>query len=315
MAKRLDSRYFDLQGHRGARGLLPENTLIGFAAAMEMGVTTLELDTAISQDGVVVVAHDRRLNSDITRDANGNWLCAATPTVRSLSLARIKTFDVGRIDPESSYHRRFPDQQGSDGVPMPTLAEVFDMVAQGSNTSIRFNIETKLSPLHPNEAAEPTEFVGALLTTIRAAKLIDRVTIQSFDWRTLRIARNLEPNVAVSYLSTEQSPGDTIKKQGESPWTDGVCFADHGSVPRMIAAAVHVHSTNTVGTIWSPHFADLSDSLIDAAHDLGISVLPWTLNEPQEIADAISMGVDGLITDYPDRARQVMAQLGLPLPG
>ncbi len=284
-----------------------------FSKAMEIGVTTLELDTAVTRDGVVVVAHDRRLNPDITRDKYGAWLCAPTRTVHSLSLAEIKEFDIGRIDPVSDYHKRFPGQHGSDGLAMPTLEEVFSLVQRSKNTSLRFNIETKLSPLHPDEAPEPLEFVGALLDTIRSARLVNRVTIQSFDWRALRHARTLEPEISVSYLSTQQSPGATINADKDSPWTDGVHFSVHGSVPRMIAAATSSYSSNTENIIWSPHLSDITEALLEEAHALGISVLPWTVNEPDELAHAIALGVDGLITDYPDRARTVMTRLQIPL--
>jgi glycerophosphoryl diester phosphodiesterase len=197
---------FDLQGHRGARGLAPENTLPAFALAMELGVTTLELDTAVTSDGAVVVAHDRRLNPDITRDSNGNWIAVPTRTVHSLRLSELKEFDVGRINPASNYANRFPEQRGMDGVSMPTLSEVFKLVRLRNNTTIRFNIETKLSPSHPEEAPEPVEFIDILLDTIRAAQMLHRVTIQSFDWRALHIARRLEPEISVSYLTTQQSP-------------------------------------------------------------------------------------------------------------
>lgn len=285
-----------------------------FAKAMEIGVTTLELDTAVTRDGVVVVAHDRRLNPDITRDNEGAWLRAPTRTVRSLRLSEIKEFDVGRINPASDYHKRFPDQLGSDALPMPTLEEVFAMVHRSNNTSLRFNIETKLSPLYPDEAPGPLEFASSVLDAIRAAGLVPRATIQSFDWRTLRHSRILEPEISVSYLSTQQSPGATIDADNVSPWTDGLLSSDHGSVPRMIAAAVGNFSSSAKGIIWSPHFADITEALIEEAHALQISVLPWTLNEPEAIARVIDLGVDGLITDYPDRARAVMTRLGIPLP-
>ena len=314
MTSPLKNKRFDLQGHRGARGLAPENTLPAFAMAMELGVTTLELDTAVTSDGVVVVAHDRRLNPDITRDRNGNWIAVPTRTVHSLRLSELKEFDVGRINPASNYANRFPDQKGMDGVSMPTLSEVFKLVHLCNNTTIRFNIETKLSPSHPEETPEPVEFIDILLDTIRAAQMLQRVTIQSFDWRALHIARQLEPEISVSYLTTQQSPGATIVPGQDSPWTDGIQHSLHGSVPRMIAAASRAFGTNPDGIIWSPHFSDIDGFLIDEAHALSITVLPWTLNGTEEFERAIHLGVDGLITDYPDRARSVLGRLGITLP-
>jgi len=315
MAKRLNPRVFDLQGHRGARGLAPENTLPAFAMAMEIGVSTLELDTAVTRDGVVVVAHDRRLNPEITRDKYGKWLAAPTATVHSLNFAELRELDVGRIDPQSGYYRRFADQQGMDGVSMPALAEVFELVRRCGNTRVRFNIETKLSPLFPNEAPQPEEFVKALLAIAAAAGVTDRVTVQSFDWRVLRLVLRFAPQVTVSYLTTQQTPGATLLPDAESRWTDGIGYSMHGSVPRMIAAAVAAASiASPAGIIWSPHYADLSEAAIEEAHALNIAVVPWTLNDPEEIARAILMGADGLISDYPDRARTVMARMGIELP-
>ena len=283
--------------------------------AMKIGVSTLELDTAVTRDGVVVVAHDRRLNPDITRGSDGKWLCPPTATVRSLSLADIRLLDVGRIDPDSGYFRRFPEQWGMDDVPMPTLAEVFDLARRSGNSLVRFNIETKLSPLFPGETPQPEEFVAALLACIAAADAMARVTIQSFDWRVLRLVSTQAPAVALSYLTTQQGSQATISSDSFSPWTDGIDFSRHGSVPRMIASAIAtMPATSRQAVIWSPDFADLSDAAIEEAHGLDIAVIPWTLNGPGQIARAITMGVDGLISDYPDRARAVMAQMGMELP-
>ncbi len=315
MAMRLNPGLFDLQGHRGTRGLAPENTLPAFARAMKIGVSTLELDTALTSDGVVVVAHDRRLNPEITRGSDGKWLVAPTATVRSLSYAQLQTLDVGRIDPKSEYCRRFAKQQGMDGVHMPALSEVFDLVRRSGNSQLRFNIETKLSPLFPDEAPQPAEFVGALLSCIDAAGVMERVTIQSFDWRVLRLVRAQAPAVPISYLSAQQGSQATVTSSGASPWTDGISLSKHGSVPRMIAVAAMTTPDDSLQKIlWSPHFADLSEHLVIEAHAMNIAVLPWTLNEPEEIARAIMMGVDGLISDYPDRARDTMARMGLELP-
>jgi len=326
---RLDPARFDLQGHRGARGLAPENTLLAFAKALTIGVTTLELDTAVTSDGIVVVAHDRRLNPDITRDAQGHWLTAVTPTVCSLSFEELKQFDVGRIDPRSPYFKRFPDQQGRDRIPMPSLAQVFELVSRSGNKRVRFNIETKLSPLCPDETPAPQDFVKALLDTIMRAGFLSRVTIQSFDWRTLRLARQQQADCPISFLSVQQAPHATIKSNSNAAWTDAIRLLDHHSVPRMIMAAIRgtfdrestavptsrmTPSASTAGVIWSPHYNDLDEKALDEAHQLGIAVIPWTLNDPADIAHAIDLGVDGLITDYPDRAREVMAQKQLELP-
>jgi glycerophosphoryl diester phosphodiesterase len=299
---------FDLQGHRGARGLAPENTLPGFAAALAVGVSTLELDVGVTSDGVVVIAHDRRLNPDITRDAAGGWLEAPAPAVHSLTYAEIQRYDVGRIRPGTEYARRYPEQKPVDGARMPRLADLFALVGRSGNSTLRFNIETKLSPLAPDETLAPEPFAAALLDVVRAAGMESRVTVQSFDWRTLLAARRLAPGVATSCLTAQQRWMNNIlaDRPGGSAWVAGFQFRDHGSVPRMVKAA-------GCGT-WSPFFGEIDAASVAEAHALGLKVLPWTVNEPGQIGRMLDLGADGLITDRPDLARRVMAERGMTLP-
>ena len=151
-----DKADFDLQGHRGARGLAPENTLAGFARALALGVTTLELDCGVTKDGVVVVSHDRALNPDHTRDAGGGFLAAAGPLIRELSFAELQKYDVGRIRPGSAYAVTFSGQQPVDGERIPRLSDVYALVAKSGNAAVRFNVETKISPAALEPAGVPT---------------------------------------------------------------------------------------------------------------------------------------------------------------
>ena len=299
---------FDLQGHRGARGLAPENTLAAFSEALALGVTTLELDVGISRDGVLVVSHDRYLNADITRDAQGEFLATRGPVIASLPLAELQRYDVGRIKPGSAYARVFAEQRGRDGERIPTLAAVFDLAAKrGAN--VRFNIETKVSPLAADETLPPEPFVRALIAAIRRAKLADRVTIQSFDWRTLQIAQRQAPEIATVYLSNEQGAGDTVRRAATngSPWLAGLSLAEHGgSLPRLVRAAG--------GRIWSPNFRDLTLQQVEEAHTLGLSVIAWTVNDMNDAARLLDWGVDGIISDYPDRLRALLKSRGMALP-
>jgi glycerophosphoryl diester phosphodiesterase len=299
---------FDLQGHRGARGLAPENTLPAFAAAMSLGVSTLELDTSITKDGVVVVSHDARLNPDITRGPDGRWLNPPTRAVRDLTLDDLGHYDVGRIKPGSEYSYSFPDQRRMDGVRMPTLAQVFQLARSAGNAEVRFNIEIKTSPEKPADALAPDAFAKALLATIAREGMSSRVIIQSFDWRALKAVQALSPAIPTSYLSAQQRFLDNIAaaKADGSAWTAGVQFRDHGSIPKMVKAAG--------GAIWSPFYAELSADLVKEAHALGLKVLPWTVNKTEDMARLIDWGVDGLITDRPDFLRDVMAEKKLPLP-
>jgi glycerophosphoryl diester phosphodiesterase len=297
---------FDLQGHRGARGLLPENTLPAFEKAIELGVSTLELDVGVSKDGIVVISHDRALNSEITRDASGSYITAPL-LVNRLTMAELKTYDVGRINPESAYAKRFPDQQAIDGTRMPALSTLFKRVDTLGNKKIRFNIETKISPEKMNDTISAAKFARKLLDLVRTHGLASRVTIQSFDWRTLQIIQELQKGhtkrVQTSCLTAQQSWGNITLGADKKPrWTGSVSAADHADLPSMVKAAGC--------DIWSPYFADITPALVKKSHELGLKVLPWTTNTEAEMTAVIEAGADGLITDYPDRALPLLKRLG-----
>lgn len=292
----------DLQGHRGARGLLPENTLPAFARALELGMTTLELDCGITRDGVVVVSHDPVLNPDFTRDAAGRWLEGASPAIRSLDYAELARYDVGRIRPGNAYARRFARQQPLDGTRIPRLAEVFALARDAGNERVRFNIETKLSPLKPQETAVPEVFVAALLDAIRAAGMTGRVTIQSFDWCTLQLVQKAAPEIPTVYLTAQGTAPHTIPVEAAaSPWTAGFDPRHFGgSLPRTIKAAG--------GSVWSPHHGNLTLSALREAQALGLKVVVWTVNDAADMRRLIDWGVDGIISDYPDILRDTAAE-------
>ena len=260
----------DVQGHRGARGHLPENTLPAFQLALEMGVTTLELDTGVTRDGVVVVHHDRRLNPDVARGPDGKWVTAPAPTIYSLTYAELQRYDVGRIRPGSEYAGRFPHQKPLDGTRIPRLADLFAMAGK---TQVRFNIETKLLPTHADETVGPEAFARALITEFRKAGLERRATIQSFDYRTLKVVEREAPEIETVYLT---EAGD--------------------SVAQAVKAAG--------AKIWSPDFRALTKDTVEEAHRLGLRIVVWTVNEPSDIARMIEWRLDGVISDYPERVLQ-----------
>lgn len=294
---------FDLQGHRGARGLAPENTLAAFERALEIGVTTLETDVHLSADGILVLSHDPRINADLARDAQGAWLASPGPLLRSLSLAQIQAYDVGRLKPGTAYARGFPSQQPVDGQRIPTLAALFEKVRELGADGVRFNIEIKMNPHRPDETPPFEQIVDALLAAVKTSGMEGRVTIQGFDWRALQRVQQLAPGLPTAYLCAQAPRFDTI---ADGAWTAGYRLAEHGTVPKMVKAAG--------GTVWSPNFHDLTARLVEEAHALGLQVLPWTVNESADMERLIVWGVDGLITDHPDRARAVLRARGLPLP-
>ena len=299
---------FDLQAHRGGRGLLPESTLAAFENAIRMGVVTLESDIAITVDGVAVLSHNPALNPEITRDAKGQWLPATGPLIRTLTLAQLQDYDVGRIDPASRYARSFPNQQPRDGQRIPTLAALFKLVTDLGANEIQFDLETKIFPNEPGATLAPQPFVETLLRVIREHGMVNRVMIQSFDWRTLELLHKMHPGMRTVYLTAELPNYNTVR---DGSWTAGHLLKDHGnSIPRLVKAS----AGDATGVTWSPAYNQLQAAQVKEAQALGLKVIPWTVNEKAMMGQLLDWGVDGIITDYPDRLREVMAARGLPLP-
>jgi glycerophosphoryl diester phosphodiesterase len=290
------ARRVELHGHRGARGLAPENTLEGFRTALTIGVDALELDVAITADGVPVASHDPALNPDITRTEDGAWVEPPTRLIREMKLAEVQTYDVGRLRPGTRYAAIYPDQRPSDGARIPSLAEVFAL-----DPRARFNIELKLFPGDPARTVPPAEMADLVVAAADAAGVIARINVMSFDWRPLRHLRRTRPDVSLAFLTEDATIRDAAL------WWDGVTPAEHGgSVARTVAAEG--------GPTWSPHHVDLSESAVAEAHELGLRVVPWTVNQPADMDRLIAWGVDGLITDRPDLGRAALLRAGLPVP-
>lgn len=298
----------DIQGHRGARGLAPENTLPAFARALSIGVTTLELDCAITRDDVVVVSHDRVLNPDLTRGPDGKWLARPGPRIRDLTYEELLRYDVGRVNPASAYASRWQAQEAADGARIPRLTDVFELTHKARNQNVRFNIETKISPLAPEETVGPEEFARQLTAVVERAGMSGRTSIQSFDWRTLQWVQTHARGVATVYLTVVGEQDDNIEAQKPvAAWTAGRHVRDFGgSVPRLVQASG--------GAVWSPFHGNLTRDLVRKAHALDLKVIVWTINEPSDMQRLIEWGVDGIISDRPDILRRVAGEKGLPLP-
>lgn len=298
---------FDLEAHRGGRALLPENTLPAFANALSMGVDTLELDVGVTADGEVILSHERGLNPDLVRGPDGAYITPpGTPFVK-LRLDEVRTYDVGQIRPDSAYARKFPDQRAVPGTRIPTLRELFALVRKSGNARVGFNIETKIDPNRPDEAPDPQAFVARLLGVIETEGLSERVMIQSFDWRTLQLVQQQAPKIPTVYLTLQRGSSQTVARDKATNWTAGFSPADHGgSLPRTIKAAG--------GAIWSPYFGDVTASLVTDAHELGLRVVVWTVNKPEDMARMIELGVDGIISDRPDLLRHIAGEKGIALP-
>jgi glycerophosphoryl diester phosphodiesterase len=303
------TRPFDLQGHRGARGLRPENTLAGFAHAIGLGVSALELDCGVTRDGVVVVAHDPRLNPDHTRDAQGRFLAATGPPLWSLSYAELQQYDVGRLRPGCADALEFPAQVAVDGERIPRLADVLSLARERGRGQVRVNIEVKTFPEQPELTMAPEPFARALQQVVEETGTADVAMIQSFDWRVVQAVHRLMPGLPTAAL-TDQQPGEDTVRIGQrppSPWLGGLDPAHCGdSVPRLVQA-LRVQ-------VWSPEYRDLDAARVRQAQALGLRVVPWTVNASADMRRMLDLGVDGMITDRPDQLRGLLARRGLEVP-
>ncbi|WP_374191794.1 glycerophosphodiester phosphodiesterase family protein [Spirosoma foliorum] len=276
---------FDLQGHRGCRGLMPENTLPAFLKALDLGVTTLEMDVVISKDNQVVVSHDPYFNSAFTIAPDGNPI--SKQDQKSLILYQMTYDDIKRYDVGSNGNSAYPEQQKLK-TNKPLLSDVIEQAEAYRKTKnlplFSYNIELKSEPSEYNKSQpEPAAFcdlVQAILKEQLAADRInpDRVVIQSFDFALLK------------------------------QWKQG---ADVGKYPkvRLSALVENLHSPEkNLGElgfkpdIYSPYFRLLSRKKIARLHEQEIKVIPWTVNQRKDMIRLKEWGVDGLITDYPDRA-------------
>jgi glycerophosphoryl diester phosphodiesterase len=303
---------FDLQAHRGGRGETTEESLRAFAKSLELGVGTLELDVVITKDGQPLVWHDPTIQADKCADTGPAF--AADPQypyvgklVHELTVAQIRTLDCGKLLNE------FPDAEVVTGNKIATLPQVFALTASYA-ADVRYNIETKVEADKPDTSASPREFVDVILAAVRSAGKLDRVEIQSFDWRTLPMVRQAEPSIPLVAL------WDETTWIPDSPWLNGINPAAVGDPiigATMVGANILSpgYSVPYGQTPKDPGFALVADKLfVDRAHALGLKVIPWTIDDADTMRAQIATGADGIITDYPTLLRRVMAQLGMPLP-
>ncbi|HUH71143.1 MAG TPA: glycerophosphodiester phosphodiesterase [Mycobacterium sp.] len=289
---------FDLQAHRGGRGETTEESLRAFGKSLELGVSTLELDINITKDGQPLVWHDPTIEPEKCSDTAPAF--AGDPAypyvgklVHDLTLVQIRTLDCGHQLSE------FPRAEVVRGNKIAVLGEVFAL-ADSYRAGVRYNIETKVAADRPAVSAGPQEFVDVVLAAVRSAGKVDRVEIQSFDWRTLPLVRQTEPSIPLVALWDAQTWAP------DSPWLAGVN-------PAVVGDPI-IGATMVGAGIASPSYSLIDKAFVDRAHALGLKVIPWTVDDAAAMRAQIADGVDGLITDYPTLLRSVLAELGMPLP-
>lgn len=271
-------RKFDVQGKAGARGIMPENTIQGMLKALDLGVTTLEMDAVISKDKQVVLSQEPYFNNEISLMPNGKAITFKDQknyNIYKMDYEQVKKFDVG-----SKVHARFPGQMKFKAY-KPLLSETIDAVEAyvQENRLARpvYNIETKTIKNGDNEFhPEPAEFVDLIMEVVNAKKISKRVIIESFDMRTLQYLHEKYPKIQTSLLIDEKEPfEDYITKLGFKP------------------------------TIYSPYSVLVGKGLVDRCHEMGIKIIPWTVNTIKDLKYFMSLGVDGVITDFPNLMNQI----------
>lgn len=310
---------FDLQAHRGGVGLTVESTITGFSRAIELGVSTLELDVQITQDGRAVVTHDRRVDGRKCRDT-APYVKGDPEYPYVGKYVNTLTFDqVRQLDCGSQTLAAFPEQTADPGARMPELDEVFALVRRYRANELMLNIETKVEAGAPTETAPRAQFVQVVAREIAEARIGRQVMIQSFDWGALMLMREVVPRLPIVALTNK----DFLQtgQPGASPWLGGIDIDDFdGNLVRAAAsfgadAISPVHGAPQGGAIGDPGYQPyVTRTMVRQAHLAGLKVIPWTVDDPDTMRYLIDLGVDGLITNYPDRLRSVLAEYGFRLP-
>lgn len=292
--------------HKGGAALYPENTLAAFADAVARGCDGAELDVQLSKEGEVVVFHDFRLKPELCR-LDGKWIEKPTPFIKDLTLAELKRYDVGRINPASKYAGEFPHCMPVDGERIPTLAEVLEVTGKAKKP-FTLQVELKSSFFDRTQSADPVELATAAAAVLKRADYFNRTIFVGFDWAGLIAAKELAPaaqcwftTMELDFIRPPAKDGDTPQtaalrhwnEAGTSPWAAGFDPSKHdGSIQKAIKAAG--------GDGWFPWYRDATDEAVHEAKSLGLKVGAWTVNDPADMKALIARGLDGICTDRPD---------------
>jgi glycerophosphoryl diester phosphodiesterase len=296
---------FDLQSHRGGRGEWTEESLAAFANSLALGVTTLELDTHLTEDGKVIVWHDDTIQAAKCIDtapatAGDPEFPYVGDRVAELSLAQVQTLNCGYTQLAG-----YPEQEVVEGNRIAELRDVYHLVEAAGAEKVRFNVETKVESSQVGGAGMES-LTRAVVAEIQASGMADRTTLQSFDWSSLNLTKELAPELPLVALSS----GDTwmgVGQPGASRNLGGIDIDDYdGSLPKAAAAQGY--------DVVSPTFRSVTPGMIAEAHELGLPVIPWTVNTTADMERLMDLGVDGIITDYPTRLRTLLEERGLKLP-
>ena len=283
--------YIRIYGHRGARGEYPENTIEGFKHTFSLQIKAIEFDVLISKDNVPTIYHNFTLNKDLTKDGNNNWLPTDDIKIYEKTFEEIKTYNVGGIDSNSKYGKTFSKQKTIETARIPSLKDLLELV-KSSGKDIFLNLEIKSTPYKQDLIPNPSEMVKLILKDINDYSLVDQTLISSFDWRILKEVKKQNSNILRGYLSLQQGQSKTIFE--DSLWVDGKFSSlELFELPKVIKSLD--------GHVWCPFYRDVTKENVKLAHDLGLAVNVWTVNNDEDVLRMIEYSVDGIITDYPKK--------------
>ena len=284
--------HIKIYGHRGARGVLPENTLDSFQYLFDNDIKAYETDILISKDLVPVITHDFRLSPSMTKDSEGNWLEDEDIKIIDLTYDQISKFEVGSLNKLTKYGKRFLNQKKLPNQKIPKLSQLLDLTTQNNNSNLIINLEIKSTPVQENLTPSPEMLAKIVLDEVNKSSLIDKIIYSSFDWRVLREIKNYNSEIPRAYLTQDQR-----NIYDQSPWMDFTPLHNNVDLPKLIKA----HG----GKAWHPYHKNINEKNIKIAQSENLPVNVWTVNKEKDMLRMIDYGVDGIMTDYPVQLKEL----------
>ena len=285
--------HIKIYGHRGARGDLPENTLDSFLYLFDNFIGAYETDILISKDLIPVITHDFKLDPSLTKDINGEWITDENIKIFDLTYEELSKYDVGTLNKLSKYGRRFINQKSLPNQKIPKLTDLLSLTKKSQIENLVINLEIKSTPSQDNLTPQPKEMVGLILDVVNNFGLNEKIIYSSFDWRVLREIKEQSPETPRAYLTFQQQTGTKISGTiyDQSPWMDFMPLKNAIELPILIASLG--------GQAWHPYYRDITKKMIQNSHEANLPVNVWTVNDEDEMLKMIEYGVDGIMTDYP----------------
>ena len=285
--------HIKIYGHRGARGDLPENTLDSFQYLFDHSIGAYETDILISKDFIPVITHDFKLDPSLTKDINGEWLADENIKIFDLTYEELSKYDVGALNKLSKYGRRFINQKSLLNQKIPKLTELLSLSKKSQIDNLVINLEIKSTPAQENLTPSPEKMVGLILDVVNNFELNEKIIYSSFDWRVLREIKEQSPETPRAYLTYQQQTGTKISGTiyDQSPWMDFMPLKNAIELPRLIASLG--------GQAWHPYYRDISKKIVEISHEANLPINVWTVNDEDDMLKMIEYGVDGIMTDYP----------------